>query len=165
MYSVLYLLICLCTLCLSLSQFTISIYKFYTYSSLILNCEIHCCVYILELYPRIICSHYFWRWFHVISRYQHFFLYSYRIFSELGETLVEVMVDQPGQGMGSLQVLHLLLTCIGHHDWEVRFSLGNCVIYFFLGTVLSYCYCKCSSHPHLIISSSDPNYSSSYLSN
>ncbi|XP_042872590.1 transportin-3-like isoform X2 [Penaeus japonicus] len=42
-----------------------------------------------------------------------------RIFSELGETLVEVMVDQPGQGMGSLQVLHLLLTCIGHHDWEV----------------------------------------------
>ncbi|XP_071517144.1 transportin-3 [Panulirus ornatus] len=42
-----------------------------------------------------------------------------RIFSELGETLVEVMVEQPGQGMGSLQVLHLLLTCIGHHDWEV----------------------------------------------
>ncbi|KAK3863762.1 hypothetical protein Pcinc_030497 [Petrolisthes cinctipes] len=42
-----------------------------------------------------------------------------RIFSELGETLVEVMVEQPGQGMGSLQVLHLLVTCIGHHDWEV----------------------------------------------
>ncbi|XP_068215164.1 transportin-3 isoform X2 [Palaemon carinicauda] len=42
-----------------------------------------------------------------------------RIFSELGETLVEVMVDQPGQGLGSFQVLHLLLTCIGHHDWEV----------------------------------------------
>lgn len=42
-----------------------------------------------------------------------------RIFSELGETLVEVMVEQPGQGLGSLQVLHLLLTCIGHHDWEV----------------------------------------------
>lgn len=37
------------------------------------------------------------------------------------------MVDQPGQGMGSLQVLHLLLTCIGHHDWEVRFGLDNCV--------------------------------------
>ncbi|XP_069157959.1 transportin-3 isoform X2 [Procambarus clarkii] len=42
-----------------------------------------------------------------------------RIFSELGETLVEVMVEQPDQGLGSLQVLHLLLTCIGHHDWEV----------------------------------------------
>ncbi|KAK7058745.1 hypothetical protein SK128_012246 [Halocaridina rubra] len=42
-----------------------------------------------------------------------------RIFSELGETLVEVMVNQPGQGLGSFQVLHLLLTCIGHHDWEV----------------------------------------------
>ncbi|CAL4145327.1 unnamed protein product, partial [Meganyctiphanes norvegica] len=42
-----------------------------------------------------------------------------RIFSELGETLVELMVEQPGEGLGSLQVLHLLLTCIGHHDWEV----------------------------------------------
>ncbi|XP_064103483.1 transportin-3-like isoform X1 [Macrobrachium nipponense] len=42
-----------------------------------------------------------------------------RIFSELGETLVEVMVNQPDQGLGSFQVLHLLLTCIGHHDWEV----------------------------------------------
>lgn len=48
--------------------------------------------------------------------------YFCRIFSELGETLVEVMVEQPGQGLGSLQVLHLLLTCIGHHDWEVSLS-------------------------------------------
>ncbi|XP_076063895.1 transportin 3 isoform X2 [Oratosquilla oratoria] len=42
-----------------------------------------------------------------------------RVFSELGESLVDVMVEHPDEGLGSLQVLQLLLMCIGHHDWEV----------------------------------------------
>ncbi|KAB7503111.1 Transportin-3 [Armadillidium nasatum] len=42
-----------------------------------------------------------------------------RMFAELGETLVEVIVDQRGQNPNTGQVLHLLLTCVGHHEWEV----------------------------------------------
>ncbi|MCL4123759.1 UNVERIFIED_CONTAM: hypothetical protein GTU68_064559 [Idotea baltica] len=41
------------------------------------------------------------------------------MFAELGETLVEVIVQQKGQNPDSAQVLHLLLMCVGHHEWEV----------------------------------------------
>ena len=42
-----------------------------------------------------------------------------RIFAEMGETLVDVLIDHPDQHQGSLQVLHLLLMSVGHHEWEV----------------------------------------------
>ena len=43
------------------------------------------------------------------------------MFAELGETLVEVIVEQRGLNPNSLQVLHLLLMCVGNHEWEVSF--------------------------------------------
>lgn len=42
-----------------------------------------------------------------------------RMFSELGETLVEVMLLHPPPAPASVQVLNLLLMCVGHHEWEV----------------------------------------------
>ncbi|GAB6030207.1 Transportin-3 [Chamberlinius hualienensis] len=49
-----------------------------------------------------------------------------RIFTELVEALLEVVVNLPGQGFGDLRVLDLLLTCIGHHDYEVAEITFNC---------------------------------------
>lgn len=43
-----------------------------------------------------------------------------RIFTELCETFLEVMVRSPGQGMGDLRSLELLLICTGHPQYEVR---------------------------------------------
>ncbi|KAK7492007.1 hypothetical protein BaRGS_00016671 [Batillaria attramentaria] len=42
-----------------------------------------------------------------------------RIFTELAESLLEVIVDTPGQGLGSLVTVEMLLTCVGHHLYEV----------------------------------------------
>ncbi|XP_048839327.1 transportin-3 [Brienomyrus brachyistius] len=42
-----------------------------------------------------------------------------RIFTELCETLLETIVQSPGQGMGDLRTLELLLICAGHPQYEV----------------------------------------------
>ncbi|KAK7108377.1 transportin-3-like isoform X2 [Littorina saxatilis] len=42
-----------------------------------------------------------------------------RIFTELAESLLEVVVETPNQGLGSLVTVDLLLTCVGHHLYEV----------------------------------------------
>uniref|UniRef100_A0A8C7Q120 Transportin 3 n=1 Tax=Oncorhynchus mykiss TaxID=8022 RepID=A0A8C7Q120_ONCMY len=42
-----------------------------------------------------------------------------RIFTELCETFLETTVKSPGQGMGDLRTLELLLICAGHPQYEV----------------------------------------------
>ncbi|KAF7694123.1 transportin-3 [Silurus meridionalis] len=42
-----------------------------------------------------------------------------RIFTELCETFMEITVRTPGQGMGDLRTLELLLICAGHPQYEV----------------------------------------------
>ncbi|XP_028670547.1 transportin-3 isoform X2 [Erpetoichthys calabaricus] len=42
-----------------------------------------------------------------------------RIFTELCETFLEAIVRNPGQGMGNLRTLELLLICAGHPQYEV----------------------------------------------
>ncbi|XP_028809640.1 transportin-3 isoform X2 [Denticeps clupeoides] len=42
-----------------------------------------------------------------------------RIFTELCETFLEMMVRTPGQGLGDLRTLELLLICAGHPQYEV----------------------------------------------
>ncbi|KAK3097484.1 hypothetical protein FSP39_010037 [Pinctada imbricata] len=42
-----------------------------------------------------------------------------RVFTELAESLLEVMVTAPNHGLGDLTILELLLTCVGHHLYEV----------------------------------------------
>ncbi|KAJ8315715.1 hypothetical protein KUTeg_007865 [Tegillarca granosa] len=42
-----------------------------------------------------------------------------RIFTELAESFLEIIVQTPNQGLGDLRILELLLTCIGHHMYEV----------------------------------------------
>lgn len=42
-----------------------------------------------------------------------------RIFTELAESLLDDMIQHPGQGLGDLRCLDLLLTCVGHYDYEV----------------------------------------------
>ncbi|XP_058272862.1 transportin-3 [Hemibagrus wyckioides] len=42
-----------------------------------------------------------------------------RIFTELCETFMEITVRSPGQGMGDLRTLELLLICAGHSQYEV----------------------------------------------
>uniref|UniRef100_A0A8C1HUF8 Transportin 3 n=1 Tax=Cyprinus carpio carpio TaxID=630221 RepID=A0A8C1HUF8_CYPCA len=42
-----------------------------------------------------------------------------RIFTELCETFLEMTVRTPGQGMGDLRILELLLICAGHPQYEV----------------------------------------------
>ena len=34
--------------------------------------------------------------------------------------MVTVVVNNPEHGLGSLQVLDMILICVGHHDYEVR---------------------------------------------
>lgn len=41
-----------------------------------------------------------------------------RIFTELCETFLEMTVRSPGQGMGDLRTLELLLICAGHPQYE-----------------------------------------------
>ena len=43
-----------------------------------------------------------------------------RIFTELCETFLETTVRSPGQGMGDLRTLELLLICAGHPQYEVN---------------------------------------------
>ncbi|CAN7994195.1 unnamed protein product, partial [Ixodes pacificus] len=42
-----------------------------------------------------------------------------RIFTELAESLLEEIIRHPGQGLGDFRTLDLLLTCVGHYDYEV----------------------------------------------
>ncbi|KAL5010143.1 hypothetical protein ScPMuIL_012448 [Solemya velum] len=42
-----------------------------------------------------------------------------RIFTEMAESYLEVIVGTPNQGLGDFRILELLLTCIGHHQYEV----------------------------------------------
>ena len=42
-----------------------------------------------------------------------------RIFTEMGESFLEALVQTPNQGFGDFRTLELLLTCVGHHDYEV----------------------------------------------
>ncbi|KAF5888724.1 transportin-3 [Clarias magur] len=42
-----------------------------------------------------------------------------RIFTELCETFLEIIVRSPGHGMGDLRTLELLLICAGHPQYEV----------------------------------------------
>lgn len=43
-----------------------------------------------------------------------------RVFTELCETFLETTVRSPGQGMGDLRTLELLLICAGHPQYEVQ---------------------------------------------
>lgn len=51
--------------------------------------------------------------------YTHRVLNYCRIFTELCETFMEITVRSPGQGMGDLRTLELLLICAGHSQYEV----------------------------------------------
>ncbi|XP_048376990.1 transportin-3-like isoform X1 [Stegostoma tigrinum] len=42
-----------------------------------------------------------------------------RIFTELAETLLEMVIRSPGQGLGDLKTLNLILNCVGHEQYEV----------------------------------------------
>ncbi|XP_038065636.1 transportin-3-like [Patiria miniata] len=42
-----------------------------------------------------------------------------RIFTELAEAFMEVMVETPNQGLGDLSILDAVLTCVGHCQYEV----------------------------------------------
>ena len=42
-----------------------------------------------------------------------------RVFTELCETFLDKIVCTPGQGLGDLRTLELLLICAGHPQYEV----------------------------------------------
>lgn len=42
-----------------------------------------------------------------------------RVFTELAESLLEVTISMPGQGFGDLEILDILLICVGHCQYEV----------------------------------------------
>eukprot|EP00058_Branchiostoma_floridae_P001083 XP_002586571.1 hypothetical protein BRAFLDRAFT_131385 [Branchiostoma floridae] len=42
-----------------------------------------------------------------------------RVFTELAESFLELMMAAPGQGLGDLRILDLLLACVGHCQYEV----------------------------------------------
>ncbi|KAI0229583.1 Transportin-3 [Lamellibrachia satsuma] len=42
-----------------------------------------------------------------------------RIFTEMAESFLEVIVNSPNTGFGDLRTLELLLMCVGHHQYEV----------------------------------------------
>ncbi|XP_064600886.1 LOW QUALITY PROTEIN: transportin-3-like [Liolophura sinensis] len=42
-----------------------------------------------------------------------------RIFTEMAESVLESLVSTPTQGLGDFRILELLLTCVGHHQYEV----------------------------------------------
>lgn len=46
-----------------------------------------------------------------------------RVFTELCETFLDKIVCTPGQGLGDLRTLELLLICAGHPQYEVRGQL------------------------------------------
>lgn len=69
---------------------------------------------------------------HITSRFltqcsHSYFIYRVlnycRIFTELCETFLEKIVCTPGQGLGDLRTLELLLICAGHPQYEVVFVL------------------------------------------
>ncbi|XP_074655394.1 transportin-3-like isoform X2 [Tubulanus polymorphus] len=42
-----------------------------------------------------------------------------RIFTEMAESFLEVIARHPNQGLGDLRLVELVLTCVGHHQYEV----------------------------------------------
>ncbi|UYV70641.1 Trn-SR [Cordylochernes scorpioides] len=42
-----------------------------------------------------------------------------KIFTDLGESVVVNIIEQPNVNFGNLQTLDILLTCVGHYDYEV----------------------------------------------
>ena len=42
-----------------------------------------------------------------------------RIFTEMAESFLDMLVMSPNQGFGDFQSMELLLTCAGHHQYEV----------------------------------------------
>ncbi len=58
-----------------------------------------------------------------------------RIFTELCETFLETTVRTPGQGMGDLRTLELLLICAGHPQYEVQKHQCLCVLVFVIQVV------------------------------
>ncbi|XP_050391682.1 transportin-3 [Patella vulgata] len=42
-----------------------------------------------------------------------------RVFTEIAEAFLNVIVTTPNQGLGDFRILELLLTCVGHHLYEV----------------------------------------------
>ncbi|KAK2159787.1 hypothetical protein LSH36_146g03000 [Paralvinella palmiformis] len=42
-----------------------------------------------------------------------------RVFTEMAESLLDAILSSPNQGFGDLTTLELLLTCVGHHQYEV----------------------------------------------
>lgn len=48
-----------------------------------------------------------------------------RLFTELGETLVEIICNHPGEGLGELQTVSLVLEGLDHFDWEVSHVTFN----------------------------------------
>ncbi|XP_012941104.1 transportin-3 [Aplysia californica] len=42
-----------------------------------------------------------------------------RVFTELGESLFNMLISSPNEGLGSFQLVDLLLMCVGHHLYEV----------------------------------------------
>ncbi|ESO89343.1 hypothetical protein LOTGIDRAFT_177445 [Lottia gigantea] len=42
-----------------------------------------------------------------------------RVFTELAEAFLNAIVSSPNQGLGDFRILELILTCIGHHLYEV----------------------------------------------
>jgi hypothetical protein len=39
----------------------------------------------------------------------------------MAESLLPAIIQTPGQGFGDLNSLELLLMCVGHHQYEVRY--------------------------------------------
>ena len=42
-----------------------------------------------------------------------------RVFTELGETLLERICTMPGEGLGDLTTVNLVMDGLRHYDWEV----------------------------------------------
>ena len=48
-----------------------------------------------------------------------------RLFTELGETLLEIICNHPGEGLGDLHTVNLVLEGLDHFDWEVSHVTFN----------------------------------------
>lgn len=59
------------------------------------------------------------RFWILLAFFHHRVLNYCRIFTELCETFLEMTVRTPGQGMGDLRTLEMLLICAGHPQYEV----------------------------------------------
>lgn len=48
-----------------------------------------------------------------------------RLFTELGEALLEMICNTPGEGLGDLTTVNLVLDGLDHYDWEVSYVTFN----------------------------------------